>query len=394
MLPAGGRAGATRGKGERFMFRRAMTAAIWATAIVAGGCGHVHVDLGNLDAVASAELGEPGEVNLDFFYDRLAPYGDWYEDPTYGWVWQPTGVPVGWRPYTYGHWAYTDDYGWTWVSSWPWGWGPFHYGRWTDLDDRGWAWIPGHHWGPAWVAWRSGGGYVGWAPLPPRVRCREGHGLELNGVDLDRLPHRDWVFLHDRDFLEPVHEHEILPFRNEGLFGETHGHTKFRVEHGHVFDESLPIERMERSIGHAIPRMRVHNARSAEAMRMPREHAGELRVFRPRISEHAPAVRPPGRQEFARRQAGELRSLHERQQAERENMMARHEAERRAHPERLRETQPRQERELHFMQGEHQRQEHMMQLRHERERSPGRSEARPPERREGRDGGEHRERRD
>ena len=23
-------------------------------------------------------------------------------------------------------------------------------------------------WGPAWVSWRSGGGYVGWAPMPPR----------------------------------------------------------------------------------------------------------------------------------------------------------------------------------------------------------------------------------
>ncbi len=30
-------------------------------------------------------------------------------------------------------------------------------------------WVPGRVWGPAWVAWRSGGGYYGWAPLGPSV---------------------------------------------------------------------------------------------------------------------------------------------------------------------------------------------------------------------------------
>jgi hypothetical protein len=28
--------------------------------------------------------------------------------------------------------------------------------------------VPGIEWAPAWVSWRVGGGYVGWAPLPPR----------------------------------------------------------------------------------------------------------------------------------------------------------------------------------------------------------------------------------
>jgi hypothetical protein len=31
----------------------------------------------------------------------------------------------------------------------------------------GWIWVPGDEWGPAWVDWRSGDDYVGWAPLPP-----------------------------------------------------------------------------------------------------------------------------------------------------------------------------------------------------------------------------------
>jgi hypothetical protein len=60
------------------------------------------------------------------------------------------------------------EFGWTWVSDWSWGWAPFHYGRWVIVSGFGWCWVPGTMWGPAWVTWRSGGGWVGWAALPPR----------------------------------------------------------------------------------------------------------------------------------------------------------------------------------------------------------------------------------
>jgi hypothetical protein len=104
------------------------------------------------------------------FKDELAPYGDWHEDAYYGNVWTPNASLVGadFTPYyTGGHWVLT-EYGWTWVSDWTWGWAPFHYGRWVVITGFGWSWVPGTMWGPAWVAWRSGGGWVGWAALPPR----------------------------------------------------------------------------------------------------------------------------------------------------------------------------------------------------------------------------------
>jgi hypothetical protein len=104
------------------------------------------------------------------FQDALAPYGEWVQDVTYGYIWSPSVAIVGvdFFPYaTGGHWVLS-DFGWTWVSDWDWGWAPFHYGRWVTVVGRGWCWVPGTHWGPAWVAWRSGGGYVGYAPLPPR----------------------------------------------------------------------------------------------------------------------------------------------------------------------------------------------------------------------------------
>ncbi len=68
----------------------------------------------------------------------------------------------------HGYWALT-DYGNTWVSDYPWGWAAFHYGRWHFDKYYGWEWIPGHVWGPAWVSWRHGGGYYGWASPYPTV---------------------------------------------------------------------------------------------------------------------------------------------------------------------------------------------------------------------------------
>lgn len=126
-------------------------------------------------------------VSYNDFYENLAPYGQWIEDPQYGYVWSPD-VDGSFRPYyTNGNWAMT-DYGNTWVSDYTWGWACFHYGRWTYDPYYGWLWIPGSHWGPAWVSWRYGGGYYGWAPLGP--------GYEFGGAYSDyNCPNDWWVFI-------------------------------------------------------------------------------------------------------------------------------------------------------------------------------------------------------
>ena len=105
------------------------------------------------------------------FDAALQPYGTWTDDPSYGQVWEPSPEVVGtdFEPYeSGGQWIASSDYGFNWVSDWDWGWAPFHYGRWIWRVPGGWAWIPGSIWGPAWVNWRYGGGYVGWAPMGPR----------------------------------------------------------------------------------------------------------------------------------------------------------------------------------------------------------------------------------
>jgi len=79
------------------------------------------------------------------------------------------------------------DYGNTWVSDYSWGWAPFHYGRWYYDDYYGWTWIPGYEWAPAWVVWRSGGGYYGWAPMAPGINISI--NINIPGIYWTFLPH-------------------------------------------------------------------------------------------------------------------------------------------------------------------------------------------------------------
>ena len=125
------------------------------------------------------------------------------------WYWQPAVVvSPTWRPYwDQGHWLYTDS-GWYWASDYPWGWAAFHYGRWRLHPLHGWMWLPDRVWAPAWVSWRSGGEYCGWAPLPPGTHFDLGGALVFNGrhVALDFDFGLDWHhfnFCYLRDMGEP-----------------------------------------------------------------------------------------------------------------------------------------------------------------------------------------------
>jgi hypothetical protein len=133
-------------------------------------------------------------------YEDLDEYGYWQPVPTYGNVWYPRSVVVGWAPYRYGQWAWIDPWGWTWVDDAPWGFAPFHYGRWV-YTSYGWGWCPGPRqyrpiWSPAMVAWFGGSGWgvgssfggpaVGWVPLGwgepyyPYYRVSRGYFRNVN----------------------------------------------------------------------------------------------------------------------------------------------------------------------------------------------------------------------
>ncbi|MBC7616780.1 MAG: hypothetical protein H7202_12015 [Pedobacter sp.] len=146
-------------------------------------------------------------ISLQVFYDEMAPYGDWVNNPDYGYVWRPN-VGRDFKPYyTNGHWVMT-EYGNTWVSNYDWGWAPFHYGRWFYDDYDGWVWAPDTEWGPAWVNWRSGGGYYGWAPLAPRI------SININLGRRYYVPDNYWVFVPQRCIYYPSYSRYWEPRRN------------------------------------------------------------------------------------------------------------------------------------------------------------------------------------
>ena len=150
-------------------------------AIGLNSCGPVYVVQQTPPPPAPAEPppANPDDVSYQTFYDQLSPYGQWIEDPQYGYVWMPE-VGADFKPYvTDGHWVYTDE-GWAWDSGYPWGWAAFHYGRWTFRDGYGWMWVPGTEWAPAWVSWRNSDDYYGWAPMEPGIAVNVAYSSGYN----------------------------------------------------------------------------------------------------------------------------------------------------------------------------------------------------------------------
>jgi hypothetical protein len=175
----------------------------------------VAIAVGALSASVTIAALAPAHAQVSAeFQSALEPYGSWQLHPRFGEVWVPYDLPPGWRPYTYGRWVYTEEWGWYWVSDEEeadWGWVAFHYGRWAHDRRLGWFWVPGDEWGPAWVDWRRGDDYVGWAPLPPDEAIYE-YGNDP----------AYWIFLPPRYLVAPrVRTYFLPPQRTVVVFRRT-----------------------------------------------------------------------------------------------------------------------------------------------------------------------------
>lgn len=185
---------------------RRLAFALLAHAVIAVGA--LSIPLLGGSTPASAQISDDAQVALE-------QYGAWRPHPRFGEVWVPAGVPPDWRPYQYGHWVYTEEWGWYWVSDdaeADWGWVVYHYGRWAFERGLGWFWVPGDDWAPAWVNWRYGDEYAGWAPLPPD---------EL--IETYEAEPAYWVFVPTRFIGAPrLRTYIVPPFRRSGILRGTY----------------------------------------------------------------------------------------------------------------------------------------------------------------------------
>jgi hypothetical protein len=226
---------------------------------------------------------EVGDVSQ--FYNPLAFYGDWEQNSTWGNVWVPRGLRFGWRPYVEGHWVCTED-GWAWVSDEPFGWATYHYGRWIDDPDFGWEWVPGTVWAPAWVAWRLGGGYVGWAALPPTVGLRAGFGLEVGSIELNvELRPEAYCFVPEREVLAPrVAEVLVPPARNVTIVRNTVNVTRYEVAGNRIVNHGVPVQHVEQVTGRKLRPLRIA---PATAPARDRQLGNQVTFYRPELRARA-----------------------------------------------------------------------------------------------------------
>ena len=233
------------------------------------------------------------EVSLDFFYDNLSPYGSWYDIAGYGYCFQP-GVAVSssdWRPYSDGYWAYTDA-GWTWVSYEDFGWATYHYGRWARLSDYGWVWVPGYEWGPAWVSWRTGGDYVGWAPLPPEAPAVY-EGRVIGGhVDLEfNIGPVYYNFIDVRYIGEPVLRQYILPpARNVTIINRTVNVTNITYNNSVVNVYGPDYARINQYSARPVQRLTLRRETNVTNVGQGGRHGNFNRVNGNELTVVAPAV--------------------------------------------------------------------------------------------------------
>ena len=215
-----------------------------------------------------------GEISFGVFYQALAPYGKWINNREYGHVWIPN-VGKNFHPYvTNGYWVMT-NYGNTWVSDFEWGWGPFHYGRWYYDDIYGWAWIPGYEWAPAWVVWRNGGGFYGWAPLGPHVQV---------SVRI-QLPSFYWVFLPAKYLYHPRAHKYYKPY-TPAIYNRTTVINHIHIHNNNKYYSGPAPHEYRKETGYNV---KVHQVTNSSRPGRSTVSNRSVNLYRPEISRSSAA---------------------------------------------------------------------------------------------------------
>lgn len=243
------------------------------------------------------------------FYAPLAGHGHWVDVQTYGRCWYPSYVSSDWRPYTTGHWLWTDG-GWYWQSDEPWAWATYHYGRWVWDPYYGWLWVPDTVWGPSWVAWREGGGYIGWAPLSPACHFGPNGYLLYN----DSWISPSWfVFVGHRNFCHRISPSVIIV--NKTIVHKTVNITNIRRDdHHRIFNDGPRMDNIEKVAGRRPPTGKIDDLRRGvfpaeirdRDVRPPQYERNTIRLPRP---DPSPVTDMPRMERGGRSEPGQAREI-------------------------------------------------------------------------------------
>jgi Family of unknown function (DUF6600) len=279
-------------------------------AMLAGSQAWAQFEMG-----ASAQIGAGGTFGINSvadFYSPLAPYGMWLSVGSFGRCWHPTNVGPGWRPYCDGQWIWTDA-GWYFQSDEPWGWACAHYGNWFVDPSVGWVWMPGTEWAPAWVNWREGDGYIGWAPTPPPGIALPSYAPQYAFVPANRFQdpiQPQTVLFNDRTILDRTRPLTTIRHETREIAGARH---RIAVNEGpgmalvekatHQRVKAVPIEEAVRHA--AVPARRTapqhKELRNAPQIQQPNAPQHELRNPAPGTQPGAAPIVTP-RQEMTPRE--------------------------------------------------------------------------------------------
>jgi hypothetical protein len=150
----------------------------------------------------------------------------------------------------------------------------------------GWLWTPGTQWAPAWVSWREGGDYIGWAPLPPG--CDFGpQGATIYADQVIYAPNT-FVFVDRRHFCEPIRPSVVIV--NQTIVNRTVNITKIQRVNQVVINHGPRVDDLQLATKRVVPFAQIHDLRADVASTPQRGH---IPASRDRPHEDRVAYVPP-----------------------------------------------------------------------------------------------------
>src|SRR5262249_43118451 len=135
---------------------------------------------------------------------------------------------------------------------------PYRYGRWVYDPYDGWLWVPGYVWAPSWVVWRSGGGNIGWFPMPPddyygngpdrgsfetAYGYRNWYGPSFSHDTFFSL----WIFVDQNLFCDRDYRNYVARPRDHRLIIERSVETtNYTTVNNYIVNCSIDVDRLER----------------------------------------------------------------------------------------------------------------------------------------------------